>query len=129
MVNGTWIHKRIIENARNTALVGNQWNQIPKLQVNATATYHILPVWDAAVGVRYRSDEYQRIDNSDVANHVYGTTNEYTLVDLKTSYQLPVVAGMKSTLSAGIDNVLNQNVFENHPYPQRTYFLKASFKY
>jgi iron complex outermembrane receptor protein len=129
MVNGTWIHKRIIENARNTALVGNQWNQIPKLQVNANLTYHLLPAWDAAVGVRYRSNEYQRIDNSDIAAHVYGGTDEYTLVDLKTSYQLPVVAGMKSTLSAGIDNVLNQNVFENHPYPQRTYFLKASFKY
>ncbi len=128
-VNGAWIHKRIIENARNPALVGNQWNQIPKIQVNATATYHILPVWDAAVGVRYRSDEYQKIDNTDIANHVYGTTNEYTLVDFKTSYQLPEVKGLKSTISAGIDNMLNQNVFENHPYPQRTYFVKASFKY
>ena len=128
-VNGTWIHKRIIENARNTSLVGNQWNQIPKLQVNATATYHVLPVWDAAIGVRYRSNEYQRIDNSDIAAHVYGGTDEYTLVDFKTSYQLPAVKGMKSTISAGIDNILNQNVFENHPYPQRTYFVKASFKY
>lgn len=128
-VNGTWIQKRIIENINNTALVGNQWDRIPKLQANATVTYHVLPVWDAAVGVRYRSDVYQAITNTDIANNVYGTTNEYTFVDFKTSYQLPAVKGLKSTISAGIDNILNQDVFENHPFPQRTYFVKASFKY
>ncbi len=129
MINGTWIHKRIIKNGKNPVLEGNQWDKIPKLQANASATYHILPVWDAAVGVRYRSNEYQRIDNTDIAAHVYGGTDEYTLVDFKTSYQLPAVKGLKSTISAGIDNLLDQEVYENHPFPQRTYFVKASFKY
>jgi len=128
-INGTWIQKRIIENSRNTALVGNQWDRIPKLQANATATYHILPVWDAAVGVRYRSDVYQTITNTDIASNVVGGTDEYTFVDFKTSYQLPAVKGLTSTISAGIDNILNQDVFENHPFPQRTYFVNASFKY
>ena len=128
-INGTWIHKRILENNLNPALVGNQWNQIPKLQANATLTYHMTPVWNSSVGVRYRSFEYQTITNINTASHVYGNTTEYTLVDLKTNYQLPEVKGLKSTLSAGVDNLLNQNVFENHPYPQRTFFVKASFKY
>lgn len=129
MVNGTFMNKQIVKNSRNTALVGNEWDRIPKLQVNTSATYHILPVWDFSAAVRYRSDVFQRLDNSDTESNVFGGTDEYTFVDVKTSYQLPTYQNLKSTLSAGIDNVLDQNVYENHPFPQRTYFVKASFDY
>lgn len=129
MVNGTFMNKQITKNSRNTSLVGNEWDRIPKLQVNTSATYHILPVWDFAASVRYRSDVFQRLDNSDTQSNVFGGTDEYTFVDLKTSYQLPTYHNLKSTISAGIDNVLDQNVYENHPYPLRTYFVKASFDY
>ena len=129
MVNGTFMNKQIVQNSRNTSLVGNEWDRIPKLQVNTSATYHILPVWDFAASVRYRSDVFQRLDNSDTQSNVFGGTDEYTFVDLKTSYQLPTYHNLRSTISAGIDNVLNQNVYENHPFPLRTYFVKASFDY
>ena len=129
MVNGTFMNKQIVKNSRNTGLVGNEWDRIPKLQVNTSATYHILPVWDFSAAVRYRSDVFQRLENNDTESNVYGGTDEYTFVDLKTSYQLPAYHNLKSTISAGIDNVLDQNVYENHPFPQRTYFVKASFDY
>lgn len=129
MVNGTYMNKQIVKNSRNTALEGNEWDRIPKLQVNTSATYHILPVWDFAASVRYRSDVFQQLDNSDTGSNVYGGTDEYTFVDLKTSYQLPIYRDLKSSISAGIDNVLNQNVYENHPFPMRTYFVKASIDY
>lgn len=129
MINGTFMNKQITKNSRNTALVGNEWDRIPKLQVNTSATYHILPVWDFAASVRYRSDVFQRLDNSDTQSNVFGGTDEYTFVDLKTSYRLPTYHNLKSTISAGIDNVLDQNVYENHPFPLRTYFVKASFDY
>lgn len=129
MVNGTFMNKQIVKNSRNTSLVGNEWDRIPKLQVNTSAVYHILPVWDFSASVRYRSDVFQQLDNSDTGSHVYGGTDEYTFVDLKTAYQLPTYQNLKSTISAGIDNVLDQNVYENHPFPQRTYFVKASIDY
>lgn len=129
MVNGIFMNKQITENPLNPSLVGNEWDRIPKLQANASVTYHILPVWDGSVAVRYRSDSFQRLDNTDTAAHVMGGTDESTFVDLKTSYQLPITPKLKSTISAGIDNVFDYNAFENHPYAQRTYFVKASLKY
>lgn len=129
MTNVIFMNKQITKNQRNPALVGNEWVRIPRLQANVSATYHILPVWDATAGVRYRSDSFQREDNSDTAANVFSGTDEYTFVDFKTSYRLPVIAHLKSTLSAGIDNILDQNVFENNPYPQRTFYATISLDY
>jgi iron complex outermembrane receptor protein len=129
MLNTTIMNKEITKNSRNPILVGNQWDRIPRLQINGTATYHIMPVWDGSVGVRYRSDSFQTLSNTDVASQVMGGTDESTFVDLKTVYKLPVYKNLKSSVSAGIDNVFNTNAFENHPFPQRTYFVNASFKY
>ncbi len=129
MVNTTIMNKEITKNARNQILVGNQWDRIPRLQINSTVTYHIMPVLDGSVGVRYRSDSFQTLANTDVASQVMGGTDESTFVDLKTVYKLPVYKNLKSSVSAGIDNVFNANAFENHPFPQRTFFVNASFKY
>lgn len=129
MVNTTIMDKKITKNARNPVLIGNQWDRIPRLQINGSLTYHIMPVLDGTVGVRYRSDSFQTLTNTDVASQVMGGTDESTFVDLKTVYKLPVYKGLKSSISAGIDNVFNVNAFENHPYPQRSYFVNASFKY
>lgn len=129
LFNTTLMDKEITKNARNPALVGNQWDRLPRLQINGSITYHIMQAWDGSVGVRYRSDAFQTLANTDIASRVMGGTDESTFVDLKTVYRLPVFKDLNSTLSAGIDNVFNQTAFENHPYPQRTYFVSASFKY
>lgn len=129
MVNGTFMNKEIKRNARNRALEGNEWDRIPKMQINSTLTYHTLPQWDNSVGVRYRSDSFQTLQNTDTAAYVMGGTDESAFVDLKTVYRLPEYKNLKSTISGGIDNLFNTNAFENHPYPQRTFFINASVKY
>jgi iron complex outermembrane receptor protein len=129
MLNGTVIDKHISKNSRNTALVGSQWDRLPKLQANASLTYHIMPVWDSSVSVRYRSDSFQQLDNRDTEANVYGGTDESTFVDLKTNYHLKLHPHLKSTLSAGIDNVFDVNAYENHPYPQRTFYVKMALDY
>lgn len=129
MVNGTFMNKEITKNSRNPALAHNEWNRIPRLQVNSTATYHVLPEWDGTVGVRYRSDSFNTLENTDVASRVYGGVDEFTFVDLKTVYRLPEYKHLKSSISAGIDNVFDADAYEAHPYPQRTYFINASIKY
>lgn len=129
MINGTFMDKHISKNPNNPTLVGNQWDRIPRRQVNGSLTYHTLPSWDNSVSVRYRSNSYQTLTNLDIANRVMGGTDGSTFVDLKTVYRLPSYNGLKSTVSGGIDNVFNVNAFENHPYPQRTYFVSVSLKY
>lgn len=133
MANTTFMNKQISKhtpiNATSPNYTGNEWNRIPALLANASATYHILPVWDASVGVRYRSDSFNNLENNDTEANVMGGQDEYTFVDLKTSYKLPINPKLKSTISAGIDNVFDVDAYEFHPYPQRTYFISASLKY
>lgn len=129
LANGTYRNKEITKNAVNQDLVGNEFARIPALQANASVTYHVLPVWDASVGVRYRSDIFQRFENNDVVSNVYNGSDEYTFVDLRTNYQLPLHPKLKSVISAGIDNLLNQDVYENNPLTQRSYYISLSLKY
>jgi iron complex outermembrane receptor protein len=129
MANSTFMNKQITKNPNNPALVGNEWARIPKLQANASATYRILPVWDASVGVRYRSDIFQRFENNDTVANVFNGSDEYTFVDFKTTYQLPLHPKLKSSISAGVDNILDQDRFENNPLAQRSYYASISLKY
>lgn len=126
LANLTAMDKHITENRNNPALVGKEWTRIPKLLANATATYHILPAWDASLGVRYRSDSFQQVDNSDTAAKVMGGTDESTFLDFKTTYQLAVNDDLSSSISFGVDNILNEIAFEHHPYPQRIWYVSLS---
>jgi iron complex outermembrane receptor protein len=129
LANTTFMNKHIVENPQNRALVGNEWARIPKLQANVSTTYHILPVWDASVGVRYRSDIFQRYENNDTVANVFNGSDEYTFVDFKTTYQLPLHPKLKSSISAGVDNILDQDRYENNPLAQRSYYVSMSLKY
>lgn len=129
LANGTYRSKEITENRASQDLVGNEFARIPALQANASVTYHIVPVWDASVGVRYRSNIFQRFENNDVVSNVFNGSDEYTFVDLRTNYQLPLHPKLKSVISAGIDNLLNQDVYENNPLTQRSYYISLSLKY
>jgi iron complex outermembrane receptor protein len=129
MANGTVLNKQITKNSKNTALVGNEWVRIPKLQVNTSATYHIQPQWNVSTAVRYRSDVFNDLENLEQGSNVFGAVDEYTFVDLKTSYQLPTYQNLKSSVSGGIDNLFDQKAYEAHPFPQRTYYVRLSLDY
>ncbi len=128
MANTTFMNKQITKD-QDARYVGNEWARIPKLQANASATYHILPVWDASAGVRYRSNIFQRYENSDVISNVFSGSDEYTFVDFKTTFHLPINPKLKSSLSLGVDNILDQDRYENNPLAQRSYYASVSLKY
>lgn len=121
-LNGTWINKEIKEDSNNPALVGNEWVRIPKWRANGTLTYHTTPEWDNIVAVQYRSKQFSLDDNSDINWHVFGASDDYVLVNFKSAYKLDIGNGMKARFSVGADNILDEDYFDFHPYPQRTYF-------
>ena len=128
-LNGTWINKIIKEDTNNPALVGKQWVRIPKWRANGTLTYHAMPNWDAIVTVAYRSNAFGDADNSDTASNVFGAIDEYVLVNFKTTYQLDVDCidhDMKAKFTVGVDNILDEDYYDHHPYPRRTYFANVS---
>ncbi len=120
--NGTWINKEIKADSNNPELIGKEWVRIPKWRANATLTYHTTPTWDNIVSVQYRSKQFTQPDNSDIVGHVFGASDEYVLVNFKSAYKMAVGNNMTARFSVGIDNLLDEDYYDHHPYPQRTYF-------
>jgi iron complex outermembrane receptor protein len=129
MANTIFMNKQIVNNPQARGLQGNEWPRIPRLQANVSATYRVLPEWDVTGNVRYRSDMFHQITNVDTEANVFNGSDEYTFVDFKTNYRLPEYHHLKSTVSAGVDNILDQDVYENNPLAQRTYYVSLSLKY
>ncbi len=125
-LNGTWINKEIKKDNNTPTNEGNEWVRIPQWRANGTATYHVTPDWDAIAAVQYRSKQFGQDDNSDKNWHVYGASDDYVLVNVKTAYKMNVGHGVKAKFSVGIDNLLDENYYDHHPYPQRTYFANIS---
>lgn len=72
---------------------------------------------------------FQQITNVDTEANVFNGSDELTFVDFKTNYRLPEDHHLKSTVSTGVDNILDQDVYENNPLAQRTYYVGLSLKY
>jgi iron complex outermembrane receptor protein len=126
-LNGTWMNKNITADSNYPASVGNQWPRIPKWRANGTLTHHTTLDWDNVVAVQYRSRQFPTTGNSENTWNVYGASDEYVLVNVKSSYRLDVGNGKSARFSVGIDNLLDENYYDNHPYPQRTYFARVGF--
>ncbi len=124
-LNGTWIDKRIKKDENNPELEGKHWVRIPTWRANGTLTYHATPAWDAFMTVQYRSDAFGEADNRDTARNVFGAIDDYVLLNLKTTYTVDVGNDIDAKFSAGIDNLLNEDYYDHHPYPQRTYFFSV----
>jgi len=77
---------------------------------------------DIGGGIRYASDSYDELDNSDKANNVFGAQDGYTFINLKTSYRF----NENYRMSLGIDNLTDEIAFVAHPWPGRTFFLEGS---
>ena len=125
-LNGTWLDKQIVANSWNQDLVGKQWVRTSNWKANGSATYHITDQWDTTLMANYRGPQFANEDNSDNTSGVYGASDEYLLLNVKTQYKQPLAHDMTATFSMGVDNLLNENYFDMHPYPQRTYFANVS---
>ncbi len=123
--NLAYTHAEVTRNSFNPATEGKQFPRMPAWRANLLATYHIRSNWDFSTGLRYASDSFAELDNSDIAENVFGAQDSYLFVDLKTSYQW----NEHLKVGAGIENVNNEEAFVFHPWPQRTYFLEAALKF
>ncbi|OAQ20056.1 TonB-dependent receptor [Thermosulfurimonas dismutans] len=71
------------------------------------------------VGKVFRYD-----DNSDKAEGVYGTSEEYFVADVKVS-----LTWHKATLSFSVNNVFDEDYYDYYQAPGRTWFAELKFEY
>lgn len=109
---------KILADAQNPAVVGNNWVRMPRVRANLLASYRFATDWLASVGVRYSGRQYSALDNSDINPGSYGGTSSFLVVDLKAVWRItPHV-----NLSLGVDNLTDRRYYVYHPYPGRTIY-------
>jgi len=125
-LNGTWLDKQIKANSGREELVGKQWVRTSNWKANGSATYHLTDKFQTTLSANYRGPQFAEEDNSDNTSGVYGASDEYLLLNVKSQYKQPIGHDMTVTMSVGVDNLLNENYYDFHPYPQRSYFASIA---
>jgi iron complex outermembrane receptor protein len=74
--------------------------------------------------LRYASESFGTLDNSDHEHGVYGAQDGYTFVNLKANWK----PSSHLQFGLGIDNLLDESAWVTHPWPGRTLFLEASLR-
>ena len=123
--NMTWLNSEITKNEADQSIVGNVMARMPKWRANFLLTQHLSDKWNVSGGMRYASDSFGNIDNSDTAQNVMSAIDGYTFFDVKTTYKI----GKHGKIMAGIDNLTNELAFVAHPWPQRTFYIQGSLKF
>lgn len=107
-----------------TSIRGNQYPRIPRWRANLLSTYHLSDAWRMSANLRYASNTFGRLDNTDIQKRVYGAHDHYTQLGVKTTYQL----NPNTKIGLGIDNLTNKIVYVAHPYPGRTAYLNIAYE-
>lgn len=123
--NMTWLDSEITKNEADPSLVGNVMARMPEWRANFLLTQHLSDDLNVSGGMRYASDSFSNIDNSDTAQNVMSAIDGYTFFDVKTTYKI----GKHGKIMAGIDNLTDELAFVAHPWPQRTIYIQGSVKF
>jgi iron complex outermembrane recepter protein len=96
--------------------------RIPVWRASAVLGYQVNPQWHVAYGARYSGQQFSTLNNSDTNGFAYQGASNYLVSDLRLRYQI----SQHWRAAAGIDNLGNQQYWNFHPYPQRTYSAELS---
>ena len=119
----TFADSKIVENAAFPASVGKWQPRVPRWRSTVYATWRPDAHWALTAAARYSGQQYSQLDNSDVNGDAYFGASKYFVVDMRVRYQI----NRQWSAAFGIDNLNNDQYWNFHPYPQRTYTAQLRF--
>ena len=122
--NVSFTESEITRNRLNDDIVGNQFPRTPRWRSNLLVNYDISETFDVATSLRYASNSFGRLDNEDTASNVFGAQDRFVFVGLKANWN--VTPAFK--VSAGVDNLFNEEAYVFHPWPSRTVYLEGRYE-
>lgn len=122
--NLTWLDSIIERNTADPTIEGNHAPRMPRWRSHALLSWQISDPLRLNAQFQYASHSYGRNDNRDTEHRVYGAQDGYTRFGIKGDYQL--AGGIE--VSAGIDNLTNQQSYVAHPWPGLTVYLGLTYK-
>ncbi|RZI84895.1 MAG: TonB-dependent receptor [Rubrivivax sp.] len=118
-------HSKITAYARDPQAVGKWWLRVPRTRATLLASYRPVPDWMLSLGWRHEGRAYNDLYNADIHPDVYGGVSKVNQLDLRTSYKL----SQQLELATGLNNALNTQAYQSHPYPGRTLFAELRFQH
>jgi len=122
--NFTYTDSEIKENEANPKTVGCRLTYTPLWRANIGAEFEKSGFSAMVVG-RYVGKWFSNDDNSDYVNNVYGSYDQYFVVDGKIAYQITKFA----KLSFSVDNIFDRKYYQYYKAPGRQWFTELTLKF
>lgn len=121
----TYADSTIVANANPLAAdtVGKQQPRVPRIRASAAVTWRASDTLSATYGLRYGSRQYGTLNNSDPNGFTYQGFSKYFTTDARVVWKFMP----QWTAAFGVDNLNNDQYWNFHPYPQRTYSAELRF--
>ena len=119
----TFADSKIVQNDAFPASVGKWQPRVPRWRSTVYATWRPDAHWALTAAARYSGQQYSQLDNSDVNGDAYFGASKYFVVDMRVRYQID----RQWSAAFGIDNLNNEQYWNFHPYPQRSYTAQLRF--
>ena len=120
--NLTWLDAEIRRNTLEEGIVGNAFPRLPTWRGNVLLAWRVNPEVELSAALRFASNSFGSLDNGDRARRVFGAQDPYRFVNLRANWR----PREHLRVSAGVDNLFNQEAYVFHPWPSRTLFLETS---
>ncbi|MCC5871607.1 MAG: TonB-dependent receptor [Gammaproteobacteria bacterium] len=120
--NLSWMDAAVRRNSLDPTIEGNAFPRLPTWRGNILLAWRVNPVVELSAALRFASNSFGNLDNSDRARRVFGAQDPYRFVNLRANWR----PREHLRLSAGVDNLFNQEAYVFHPWPSRTLFLETS---
>lgn len=121
----TYADSRIVSNGALPSSVGKYQPRVPVWRATALTSYRFDEKASVSLGVRYSGDQFSQLDNSDINGFAYQGASRYLVVDLRTRYRIH----RHAVAAFGIDNLTNEEYWNFHPYPKRTYVAELTYDF
>lgn len=123
--NVNYADAEITESVLNPSIEGNEFPRMPKWRANALFNYFLTNDVNIGLGFRYASNSYGRLDNLDIESNIFGAQDDFLLTNVRANWQISDAF----SVSSGIDNVTNEEIYVYHPWPSRTFFLEGKYSF
>ncbi len=116
---------QILSNYMQPLSIGKWHPGIASFRAKVVGTYHPTEELSITGAMRYSSNPFSLLDNSDWNHFVFGARSGYLLFDSKINYKLD----RNWTASIGCDNIGSFQYYDYHPFTQRTFFASLRYDY
>jgi iron complex outermembrane recepter protein len=103
--------------------VGKWQPNIPRWRATVVASYRFDERWTATLAGRYSGRQYRTLNNADVQGDTYQGVSKFATLDARVLYRF----NRQWSAAVGIDNLNNDQYWNFHPYPQRSYTAELRF--